>query len=305
MLKPKKQALPAYVLVEKSSARKYPVENSTFGRTGGDVQIPEDPRLSREHFRLEVSISEGAVYCIELGSRNGTQINGRALKPNVRAKLKPGDILTAGSQSFRFQIEGGLDPEHPKKPHGSAPTSAMEKTETRKVNTTFVLLVIFLVVGSFKYSIDSHVLEAMSFKKVGVFFYEPAFLKSVLMLTLILPAAFILVGCYFLSKQIDKPWHRKLLIAVSVISYVGMSGLGYEVSGLAHQIEIDRISYACFELENSETCQREQERFASLPLSVQTKEVVRRGLLTQINRLPQNRTLAFLLDLLEKTPPNK
>lgn len=55
-----------------------------------DVVVPE-PSISRKHFVLEQR--EDGHYLIDLGSLNGTQLNGRRIST---AKLEHGDLITAG-----------------------------------------------------------------------------------------------------------------------------------------------------------------------------------------------------------------
>ena len=55
----------------------------------------EDAQISRAHCRLKV---EGSVCTIaDLGSRNGTSVNGRSLAPNVAQRLRHLDEIEIGS----------------------------------------------------------------------------------------------------------------------------------------------------------------------------------------------------------------
>lgn len=59
-------------------------------RPGSDLVLP-DPRVSRDHAVVEAS---GAAYCLrDLGSRNGTIINGQ---PVAEADLRDGDRIAIG-----------------------------------------------------------------------------------------------------------------------------------------------------------------------------------------------------------------
>jgi len=66
-----------------------------------DIQV-EDPNVSRRH--AEVRQEGAAHWVIDLGSTNGTEVNGRRLK---RAKLRPGDTITVGSTELVFRREPG------------------------------------------------------------------------------------------------------------------------------------------------------------------------------------------------------
>ncbi|MEM6729929.1 MAG: FHA domain-containing protein [Myxococcota bacterium] len=66
-----------------------------FGRSSrADVSI-DDPRLSRQHFMIEVNDDE--VELTDLGSRNGTLVNKERVN---KAPLRAGDTVIAGSTQF-------------------------------------------------------------------------------------------------------------------------------------------------------------------------------------------------------------
>ena len=59
-----------------------------------------DPTISRRHAELR---QEGASYwIIDLGSTNGTEVNGKRVK---RAKLSEGDTIVLGSTRITFDRE--------------------------------------------------------------------------------------------------------------------------------------------------------------------------------------------------------
>ena len=60
----------------------------------------DDPMISREHLRLDLSGDQPRVQ--DLGSRNGTLLNGRALQSS--AVLSDGDRIRLGSQELVFLI---------------------------------------------------------------------------------------------------------------------------------------------------------------------------------------------------------
>lgn len=74
---------------------------SVAGR-GGACQVPlADAGVSRAHAAFSVSGDE--VLLSDLGSRNGTYVNGTLITAKVR--LQPGDVLTLGSVRLRYAIE--------------------------------------------------------------------------------------------------------------------------------------------------------------------------------------------------------
>jgi pSer/pThr/pTyr-binding forkhead associated (FHA) protein len=74
-------------------------EAVTLGRsTCNDVVIP-DPRVSRMHARLECD--ETGCVLVDLGSANGTQVNGARIE---RASLADGDTIAIGDAVLRFEV---------------------------------------------------------------------------------------------------------------------------------------------------------------------------------------------------------
>jgi pSer/pThr/pTyr-binding forkhead associated (FHA) protein len=71
-------------------------EETTIGRTNGEITFPHDGFMSGRHARI---IRRGASFVlVDEGSRNGTFIR---IKEEV--ELKPGDMLLIGKQLFRFE----------------------------------------------------------------------------------------------------------------------------------------------------------------------------------------------------------
>lgn len=89
-----------------------------FGREEHvDFQILEDSLVSREHFGIEQDES-GNFVIIDLGSSNGTFLNGRKLEPNSIRILKNGDTIKAGRMSFKFENN---HPQNPTTTHTAEP----------------------------------------------------------------------------------------------------------------------------------------------------------------------------------------
>jgi pSer/pThr/pTyr-binding forkhead associated (FHA) protein len=84
---------------------------TTIGRTtDNEVSFPDDANVSRNHAEIEL---RGNEYClIDLGSSNGTTVNGA--KVNGDVYLKPGDVIVLGGSSrIEFGAENG-DADEPK-----------------------------------------------------------------------------------------------------------------------------------------------------------------------------------------------
>jgi serine phosphatase RsbU (regulator of sigma subunit) len=71
----------------------------TIGRAGqNDYSVPDDPLLSRLHVAFEW---DGKWFAVDLGSKNGTLLNGERLA--IRQPLKDGDRLEAGRLVISFR----------------------------------------------------------------------------------------------------------------------------------------------------------------------------------------------------------
>jgi len=64
-----------------------------------DCYVP-DSTVSRKHAELEVSSSSSGLYITDLGSHNGTIVNGK--KITTRTIVRPGDFITVGSVELRI-----------------------------------------------------------------------------------------------------------------------------------------------------------------------------------------------------------
>lgn len=87
------------VLVGKN-ARRWPLSKDeiVIGRLEGCDVIVEDPSLSRRHAEIRREGDEWVL--IDLGSTNGTEVNGKRVN---RHRLAPGDRLTFGETTFEFR----------------------------------------------------------------------------------------------------------------------------------------------------------------------------------------------------------
>jgi FhaA, N-terminal domain/FHA domain len=75
-------------------------QRSVLGRSrDADVKI-DDPNISRRHAEI---VQEGSTYwLVDLGSTNGTEVNGRRVQ---RAKLADGSSFTVGETTVTFSTE--------------------------------------------------------------------------------------------------------------------------------------------------------------------------------------------------------
>ncbi|MGB3713968.1 MAG: FHA domain-containing protein [Candidatus Promineifilaceae bacterium] len=72
----------------------------SLGRaTTNDITL-DDVRVSRNHARVDCG--EQGVTLVDLGSANGTRVNGLRIE---RATLVPGDTISLGSQQLKYQVD--------------------------------------------------------------------------------------------------------------------------------------------------------------------------------------------------------
>jgi hypothetical protein len=72
----------------------------TVGRAPDNDLIVGDPATSGRHARIEVR--SGAFWFSDLGSTNGTLING---EPVIEKQLSDGDVIAIGQNTIRFTLE--------------------------------------------------------------------------------------------------------------------------------------------------------------------------------------------------------
>ncbi len=92
---PKSQLDELLIEAPGTAARRISLDQERYrlGRSStNELAFPSDPKLSREHLVFERTAEGWTVR--DLGSRNGTQVNGVRLTKTI--PLQPGDRITAG-----------------------------------------------------------------------------------------------------------------------------------------------------------------------------------------------------------------
>lgn len=79
-----------------------PASGVTLGRSRENGVVLTDASVSREHAR--VFYREGAWWAEDLGSKNGTKVNGRRV--DKASRLTPGDVLQLGNFQVAFSATG-------------------------------------------------------------------------------------------------------------------------------------------------------------------------------------------------------
>jgi Protein of unknown function (DUF3662)/FHA domain len=96
----------AYLLVSTRGSR--PVQFDLggpligIGRASDNDVILDDPMVSRHHCQLR--LQHGAYGFTDLGSRNGSTVNGQ---PVTQIALGPGDVIRIGDTEIEFQVRSG------------------------------------------------------------------------------------------------------------------------------------------------------------------------------------------------------
>jgi len=81
----------------------------TLGRAGDNDVILDDPQVSRHHARL--AYSEAGYTIADLGSANGTFVNGQPLPPRIPQLVRPGDTIQIGPFALVIQApQAGVTP---------------------------------------------------------------------------------------------------------------------------------------------------------------------------------------------------
>jgi pSer/pThr/pTyr-binding forkhead associated (FHA) protein len=94
------------VVQGKPEGKTIPLAGSKFkiGRGEGCQLRPNSDLVSREHAEFEIAADSVTVR--DLGSRNGTDVNGKPLLKDQVFVLKNGDLVKIGSLTFAVSIEG-------------------------------------------------------------------------------------------------------------------------------------------------------------------------------------------------------
>lgn len=90
-------------LIDLATSQVYPLDTTylTLGReSSNDIQI-QDINASRRHAEITQQ-PQGAWVITDVGSTNGTLVNGRAIASVV---LQPGDYITMGTTEYLFEID--------------------------------------------------------------------------------------------------------------------------------------------------------------------------------------------------------
>jgi pSer/pThr/pTyr-binding forkhead associated (FHA) protein len=81
------------------------VNNAVIGRSESNQIYIDDQRASREHSRI--TEEPNGFYISDLGSRNGTMVNGKRV---TKQKIADGDLILVGRTYMRFKASSAVSP---------------------------------------------------------------------------------------------------------------------------------------------------------------------------------------------------
>ncbi|MGA7938137.1 MAG: adenylate/guanylate cyclase domain-containing protein, partial [Kovacikia sp.] len=133
------QPTPHLLLRTESGSRRLPLAGSncwTIGRSEDNNFVLPDRWISRNHAMLQ-SMETGEFYLIDLGSRNGSFVNGRRV--SIPVTLHNGDRLTFGQTELEFYCPPS---NHPTGPSVSSDSKEFTATATLHVRRLISVLVV-------------------------------------------------------------------------------------------------------------------------------------------------------------------
>ncbi len=80
-----------------------PADTLSIGRQSDCDIMVNDTNVSRRH--AEIRVEGGEAVLVDLGSLNGTRVNGRGIPPKSTYPLSPGDEIWVGTGRITFSVE--------------------------------------------------------------------------------------------------------------------------------------------------------------------------------------------------------
>ena len=130
---------PYVVLHTESGNRQLSLAGSscwTVGRSDDNNLVLPDRWISRNHAMIQV-METGEFYLIDLGSRNGSFVNGRRV--SVPVTLQDGDLLTFGQTELRFYCPAHGDTTLPTEPMSTNDLASTEMLHLRRLISVMVV----------------------------------------------------------------------------------------------------------------------------------------------------------------------
>lgn len=93
-------------------------------RAGNDIFLTGDPFISGRH--CDISCDASGCYIVDVGSTNGTLVNGARLEPHQKQLLLDGDAVSIGQTEYTFETLEAPEVEEPAGPLGTPEIVAPE-----------------------------------------------------------------------------------------------------------------------------------------------------------------------------------
>jgi hypothetical protein len=119
----------------------------TIGRHPSNEQIVDDKYVGRNHLQI-IQNDAGNFTLFDLGSKNGTFINGNKIPCNAEIPLKSTDIIRIGSTVLPWKTYfEGEEPEKPPKPDPKPDPKPNPKPDPKPFPWRTIASVITTIVG--------------------------------------------------------------------------------------------------------------------------------------------------------------
>jgi pSer/pThr/pTyr-binding forkhead associated (FHA) protein len=102
----------AYLVSAADETKKFAVvhgTNTVGRRAENDVAISDDPYVSGSH--AELVADERGFWLTDVGSTNGTVLNGSRIESGNKMALNPGDEIVFGRSAFKLEFAEQIEPE--------------------------------------------------------------------------------------------------------------------------------------------------------------------------------------------------
>lgn len=119
---------------------------ATIGRAAGSDLLIDDDSVSAAHARLEFDL--GAWRLTDLGSTNGTSVEGVKLAPNVPTPLQYGNTVRFGGVRTQFREVTGADPGAARAQFAPPPPPRTLAEERRGFRLPVWLLLVILLLAA-------------------------------------------------------------------------------------------------------------------------------------------------------------
>ena len=79
--------------------------NTIGRRADANILVVPDPYCSGRH--ADLTVQDGVFTLTDVGSTNGTLVNGAPIEANVPKQIQPGDEITLGGPVFKLEVSDG------------------------------------------------------------------------------------------------------------------------------------------------------------------------------------------------------